>query len=184
MGDSGRGLALVCGGASVVWDDLHRLREMGTEPDLVIAVNDIGAKFPHIDHWVSLHADRLPGWERDRGGPKTWQTWTHSDPYDLCDNHLPHEGGSSGGYAVTVALHLGCERVVLCGVPLESRYTHYFPGQPFDEADRFRKEWVENGLVDKWMGRVRSMSGWTATMMGMPTREWLNGGEDEHEAAA
>ena len=154
---------------------------MGVKPDIVIAVNDIGTQLPRVDHWVSLHADRLPGWERKRGGPKTWHTWTHSDPYGLCDNHLPHEGGSSGGFGCTVARHLGFDRVVLCGVPLLSRYTHYFGShQPFDEAERFRKEWVDHGLVAKWQGVVRSMSGWTMEQMGEPTVEWMRG---EHGAS-
>jgi len=172
--------ALIVGGAATVWDDLDAFRMLGVPADVVIAVNDIGTELDHVDYWVSLHADRLPGWERKRDGPRTWETWTHSDPYDLCDHVRPHRGGSSGAYGALVAIEeLGATRVVLCGMPLLSRHTHYFEGQPFDEAGRFRKEWVENGLVDDWQGIVKSMSGWTREKMGAPTTEWLTGAIEE-----
>lgn len=185
MGDPGP-LVFVVGGADCVWDDLERAERMAEGLERVyIAINEIGADLEQVDHWVTLHPDRLLSWQGRRPGPKTWVTWTHNDPYDLADRTCPHPGGSSAGLACEIAdTELGAARIVLIGCPMLARNTHYFDRpQPFNEADRFRREWVENGLLARWAGRVRSMSGWTQRMMGEPTTEWMRGEHGDQAAA-
>lgn len=177
-------VALVVGGAANVGDDLREYARFGVGHDLAIAINDIGVQAGFLfDHWVSLHPDRLAGWERDRlrtHRNKTWLSWTATgkDHYELCDRTLDHPGGSSAGLGIAVALAEGCDRIVLAGCPLLARHSHYMRAeQPFDEAARFRKQWVERDLVGRWQGTVKSMSGWTAEQMGKPSFDWLMGEE-------
>lgn len=163
--------ALVLGGASCLWDDLRRL---GDFPATVIAVNAVGIHYPgRIDHWVTLHPANFPVWESKREGNWDYTRWSESPP---CDEELDSWGGSSGIYGARVALHLGFDRVVLCGVPLDER-------PHFHDSDRWSKgPWLvakehrrELDAIKDRLGNVRSMSGYTAEVLGTPTEEWLHG---------
>ena len=171
-------VALVLGGAECLMDDLGAARRvLGTLPRVVVAVNHAGATYPgRIDHWVTLHPAKFRIWERRRTGPGTYTRWSWKRGHPLVDERLGHWGkGSSGLYAVTVARHLGVERIVLCGVPMD--------GQGNVDG---RKEWEQKEYElhrEGWMYHleriapfVRSMSGWTRDLLGEPTEEWLHNG--------
>lgn len=66
--------------------------------------------------------------------------------------------------AITI---LGYEKVILCGCPLEGR------NGKGNAYDTFRKGWEAN--TKNVLGKVKSMSGWTAQLLGMPTEEWIRG---------
>jgi hypothetical protein len=80
--------------------------------------------------------------------------------------------GSSGLFAVEIALRLGYERLVLCGIPLTGRTTiqengeeeRLRKGQPFIAS--FRDAWVRD--FELLSPHVRSMSGWTRELLGGP----------------
>jgi hypothetical protein len=83
-------------------------------------------------------------------------------------------GGSSGMLATFVALKEGASRVILCGIPMSPDMQHYHDvkkGRPWLEAKKYHRHWV--GAEQEMADRVRSMSGWTATLLGQPTKEWL-----------
>lgn len=187
-------LAMILGGAPCVRDDAQALAELmgGSWPGRVIAVNDIAVHWPgDIHDWVSLHPTKLTtsdpddirkrSWRAQRadaGHPGGYTTWSHRRP-SLVDETVDFwGGGSSGLFAVTVAYHLGCDRVVLCGCPMdrsghfeESRTSHEFTG----EVDHYRKVWVKH--KDEIRERTRSMSGWTRETFGEATLDWIEGGE-------
>jgi len=112
--------------------------------------------------------------QRLRAGlPPPGQVWFHRAAYK--EFLLPHQfteewGGSSGLLATKVALELGCDRIVLCGVPMEST-PHFHIPLPLKGAGRYRRAWVER--VGQLTGKVRSMSGWTAQFLGEPDEVWL-----------
>src|SRR5262245_50020308 len=130
--------ALILGGAAGVHDEAARA--MGLfEPDVVLAVNNIGIDWPGwIDHWVTLHPLKTGNWpgmlealrQRLADGRNKPLTWSHRHmPGIDCISH-PDWGGSSGLLAVKVALvDLKCRRAVLAGMPLENG-PHYF-GTPW-----------------------------------------------------
>lgn len=169
------------GGAACVWEDLAALRAM-VEPETVIAVNYAGVEHEgRIDHWATLHPENLEHWRKRREGNADFVTWSHRDGH-LVDRTTDHWKGSSGLYGARVALALGYTRVVLCGVPLDER-------PHFHDSDRWAKgSWRDAGLhrkeldasLQRYRGPVRSMSGYTAQVLGTPTEEWLHG---EAEAA-
>lgn len=173
-------IAAVLGGANCVWDDLAALRAL-TKVDVIIATNDAGAHFAEpVDHWVTLHAEKLSVWmgERaQRGYPPASRVWVHDraprtvpgiDGYDK----LADWGGSSGLFAVQVALSLGLERVVLCGVPMEGTYGHFFDPGRWQWAVRYRSAWQQR--IAFIAETTRSMSGWTAEILGKPDEVWLS----------
>lgn len=179
--------ALVLGGGKDVWLDVLRLERMiGPWPGLVVACNDAGVAWPRrLDHWVSLHpekfhvvsaSDGIGEWRRKReaeGFPGGYVTWARRNPEmvdRICESW---NGGSSGLYAVAVAYHLGCSRVVLCGVPMTPT-VHFHGGrreQPWYDADDFWPVWERH--LERLKERTRSMSGRTRDALGAPTPQWL-----------
>lgn len=164
--------ALVLGGAGSVWDDIETALDLG-EYDMVVACNDIGAHWPgRLDHWVSLHPDRLPGWEAwriKRGLPFGYVTWGHR-PHSAVKRSTPDWGGSSGLLAAKVALEQGATRVVLAGVTMSGQAGHFVRKAPWQAASGFQKAWTRNRDA---LANVRSVSGWTRELLGAPSAEWL-----------
>ena len=76
---------------------------------------------------------------------------------------------------VAVAWELGVERIVLAGVPLRKLEGHYDDPAPWWEARQYWPVWEQRR--PQLQARVRSLSGWTADLLGLPTREWLAGGD-------
>jgi len=175
--------ALILGGASCVWHDVHTLEDlMGRRwSGIVIAANDVGCHWPrHLDHWVTLHPEKMPGWKelREKNGmPGGYLTW--GSRIRIMDRRLkPWGGGSSGLLAVALAYQLGCAKVVLCGTPMDSRphfrESHIHPeGQKWHSADNHWRAWIRN--MDRIRARTRSMSGRTRDHLGAPTLHWLEG---------
>src|SRR3990167_2106243 len=172
-------IAAVLGGALGVWDEYEALMAMAPV-DVVIATNSAGRDFPgEFDHWVSFHAELFPHWlERRRrdGQPDPGRFWTINakrPANDVPVTRVPNWGGSTGLVAVTVALQLGIERVVLCGVPLTREGEHYDKPGSWRDAPNYRKGFLSH--MPEMGGKVRSFSGYTAEILGKPTREWING---------
>lgn len=168
-------VGLVVGGASCVWDDVEAALQLG-EYAGVVGANLIGVIWPgRFDAWVSLHPDKLkrPWVERRRrsGLP------AHHRVVGLGDT--PHrfagqtEPGSSGLFALKVALDdLGFDRAVLCGVPLAPT-AHFNIARPWSAATQYRAGWEQ--ALPHIMSRARSMSGWTADLLGRPPADFFNG---------
>ena len=57
------------------------------------------------------------------------------------------------------------------GVPLTREAEHYDKPGLWRDAGNYRKGWVEHATTMN--GRVRSMSGWTAELLGQPDAAWL-----------
>lgn len=167
--------ALVIGGADCLAADLDALGPWG---GVVVGVNDAGTCFP-VDCVVTLHPEHTPKWQRARkaaGLPDvTWYSHGGGERFDVevCSPHWRWKRGSSGLLAVYVALHvIGCDRVVLAGVPIDASPNRYRPGRAWESSNRYRDAWVSlrSELTD-----VRSVSGWTAGLLGAPDAEWLAG---------
>lgn len=175
------GVAFVLGGAKCLHKDFDRASEL-VDPDTIIATNNAGRDFPtHLPHWVTLHTELMPEWEAEReamGLPPAGQMWTSNTktipPEHLGRyRHVPTWDGSSGLLAITVALSLGYDKIILCGVPLDKRAAHYDDPAPWMDAPRYRGAWLKH--MGEMVGKVKSYSGWTYLKFGSPTREWLSG---------
>jgi hypothetical protein len=159
--------ALVLGGADCLWRDLASLGRW--TPELVVATNDAIAAYSHrIDHAATLHPEKLVGWRLDRwrnGGNGEYLTWSRRNP-ELVDRILTGwNQGSSGMFAVGVALEMGAERVVLAGVPM-TETPHFHSPAPWEGVRHHRDAWEKR--ADEMRGRVVSCSGWTRELLGGP----------------
>jgi len=180
-----RATALVLGGAECLWEDLARLENLlggRPWPGDVLACNDVGYKRGDdgrlyegpLDHWCTLHAEKLGGWKRKReaaGLSRGYQTWS-SVRREVVQHHFTGwTSGSSGLYTVSVALKaLKYPRVVLCGVPMDAT-RNTFSDRAWTSHKRYRRGW--EGEKEYLKPRVRSFSGWTASVFGEPTVDWI-----------
>lgn len=176
--------ALCVGSAACLEADLAAARDLKICPErgwTVIAVNKAALSWPgKLPHWVSVHAENFPRWISERhakGLPPAGRLWTRERrwvPKGLTVSPAPNWRGSSGLLAVTVALRLGAMQVVCCGIPLDYKQGHFdTPNVPWRDGCNYRAGWTDH-LSD--MTEVRSMSGWTAELLGTPTAAWLAAG--------
>lgn len=176
------GIAAVLGGATRGAEELATLRTL-CRVDAVFAVNDAAAAYTGADleAFVTLHPEKLPQWLALRANVDNLHK---PDIVAHCEGPLVTRvvdyrwpgmdtSGSSGLFAVKVALEK-YDRVVLCGVPMDVMRAHFFDSAPWFEVDSFWDAW--HVALPYIKDRVRSMSGRTANLLGMPTKEFLAGG--------
>lgn len=172
---------MILGGASCVWTDAANALLLG-KFDLIIAINDIGTRWSDaIDTWCTLHPDKMAGWRADRKRVGYPNAGHHV-------GHIPAEGidegreyrfsgqpssGSSGLFAVKIAMDEGCDRIVLAGVPMAAEQGHHDSGKAWDECPAYLPAW--QWALPILRNKVKSLSGWTAKTLGRPDAEWLNG---------
>lgn len=184
-------IALVLGSAACVWDDVSAASSLG-EFDGAVGCNDLGVVWPgRLDAWVSQHADFFVRWvamRERRGLPPHDRIFVvdgaRMEPRlspavtDFTTHLFPGQthSGSSGLFALKVALvDLGFDRAVLCGVPMRDDASHLRDGDaPWNGAEAHRAGWLE--ALPQIEARARSMSGFTADLLGQPTAAWIAGG--------
>lgn len=175
-------LVAVLGSAPGGFDQLASLRGVSA----VYACNDAAAEYPgELAAFVTLHPEKLPAWLAKRTAP-TLSVVAHEAAGGVTrvvDYRFPgmNASGSSGLFAAKVALNDNPGAgVVLCGVPMTPEPTGYAGSTFHREVDAFTGAWhlAKPYLKD----RVRSMSGWTAMLLGMPTPEWLAQHYQQREA--
>ena len=173
--------ALVCGNGVGVFEECEHARSMLIDP-VVFAVNDCGMYLPRVDHWVSLHVDKLQAWRSVR--------WLESRPgehlkchsdtarpwLDYCWQQLTSQFCLSGYYAMQLAWIMGCDRIVLCGCPGDST-RRWFDREPRDDfgygngqagSDHGVREQLDHEMerLPEFKAAVRSCSGWTKSYFG------------------
>lgn len=172
-------MAVILGSGASLQGDIAALGEWtGT----VIAVNRAGIAYPgRIDHWVTLHPEMLEGFMEERAiayGPSDFTTWSQRPHDDAQVDRVVTDiepKGSSGLFAARIALrHLGCDRVVLAGIPIDDG-PHFYDADGVRSGPAFRyyrPAWLR-ARRQEFSGRVRSLSGWTREILGSPDNEWL-----------
>lgn len=168
-----KGNLIILGGARCVWDDYLELKATGFDGS-VMAVNDVGMYFDGpLNHWVSMHANYLTHWVALRKGHSMNEGLTHtreSYPGIHVAWDIQNYGWTSGTFAAQVALCLGYDQIVLCGIPQDGtgRFMDppWMPGGEHNDANSKKafRNIVENAPELKQ--RVRSMSGWTREVFG------------------
>ena len=187
-------IALILGGADCLWEDLRAFLSICGAPaglimpgaaGTLIATNAAGVHYPgDVPHWVTRHPeswvglpDNQPSWlaQREALHPQRLRSVRWSNLYlpGVVDRVVHPWGGSSGLLALAVAIdHLGADRVVLCGMPMDRR-GHFDRGGEWPSATTFQRDWKK--ALPRMGDRVRSLSGWTRSLHGAPTAEWIFG---------
>lgn len=168
-----KGAVTIIGGARCVWNDLEA--HPGPRGDIMV-VNDIGMYLDWpVDHWVSMHRNYLATWIKLRrwhslafGGD--FESHAHESYEGITnawylDNVFPY----SGMFAVQVAVALGYERIVLCGIPQDTQLNFFDPPWTKKNHADCNQSLLQNiSLNPVFKQCVRSMSGWTRELFGPP----------------
>ena len=166
------------------------------EHDLGAIGRSIRATDGLAQHWFNLDGETAIAWGKQLKETSNNGLLTHTvGPVDGFDvdwdvqqpdynyERITHERGrfhgSSALFATLAAIEMGYRRIVLAGCPLDTEGHWYF--EPMD-ADTLGPLWLGIDYM-AWLDfakletakRVRSMSGYTADIIGKATREWTEG---------
>lgn len=173
-------------------DDIERFNELLESYDIMAIGRSIELHNGHpVDHWANVDSDSSVHWARTlpltarNGEQPIRHTLGPCKEFDVdwdivgdipwqIDEVMWH--GSTAFFAVLAGLELGYKKLVLAGVPMDSKGHWYFdqkeyPGPPWTYQSY--QAWFEFAET-KEAKQVRSMSGYTKTLLGKPTRQWLS----------
>lgn len=174
--------AAVCGNAAGVFDEVQVCRDRFGLDLVILGVNDVGMYLDRMDHWVSLHGDKLDPWKTVR--------WAHGKGGDDVQIHscaaypsvqwewnlLTPIFALSGYFALQIAWVMGCTPIILCGCPGSAarRFFEAAPRRDFsygggaNGSDKGTRQQLvaEMARLPELKAAVRSMSGWTREFFG------------------
>lgn len=162
---------LVIGAGKAVKEELARVDR--ADFDKVLSVNRAALLFAPVDVHLSLHpqewAQRKVAWFVSFCGyRKAGKEWV-DEIFDYQWPEYPANSGSSGLYAVKYAMErLGAAEVVLAGVGMDTT-PHVYDNRAWKQAERFRHTWEK--VAPRLTGRVTSLGGWTAQLLGQPKNQ-------------
>lgn len=164
---------IIAGAAPCVFDDLLEAMNfvVDVKYDFMAIGLDAVCNVPsRIKYMTTYHPEDIPSAKERRGklgGNTDYAVISHL-PGDGIDIVEPHRDptGSSALLGVFAARKLGYGKIILCGCPMEGLNVLNHPYENFHEG--WRRYFPE---VSRY---VRSMSGWTRTLLGEPTEEWLH----------
>jgi len=180
--------ALICGSAPCLHEDFEVASAM--RPNAAVLVINEAGSVVRGSHLITQHPEKAP-WFRQRslnplitihtGKPRDRALQPGIDVYWPDCVTL----ATSGGSAIAIALRMGFEKILLCGMPMNGG-DGYFQGSALQQDEpRFGLESSESNYVQSYqnklieftqnepdvLDRVRSLSGFTRELFGAP--EWV-----------
>ena len=162
---------IALGGAECVWRDYKKARTLCPHTD-VGAVNEAGINYEgRLTLWATLHPEKAAKWHKAReqaGRNSDFLAVSHKRVAGArVDEIYPETSkGSSGLYLCEIAIALGYQRIIVCGMPMDDR-PHFFDEKRWMDFRAYRKGWLQAS------SKIRSMSGWTREVLGAPDNAWL-----------
>jgi hypothetical protein len=180
IGVAAEEVAVVIGGAECWQRDLEDARELLVGHKIkYFYINDHIKTFPDPGIACTLHPDKLNGtvsWlinRRRAGLPEPDEIWAHHKHAAVNHDTASRDwSGSSGLFAVQVALRKGHKKVIACGIPMTIEGSHFQRHINWQSAIGFRNGWMT--CRHEIAPYVRSMSGWTREILGFPDKEWID----------
>jgi len=188
-------LLLITGDGWSAIEDIKGFNEYELDYDIMAIGRSINLHNGHpVDHWANVDADcsvnwaeNLPKVARD-GNMPIRHTLGDCRGFDVdwdIDGEIPWDiseimwHGSTALFAVLAAFTMGYQKLVLAGVPLDSKGHWYwdentqpqYPDPPW--SYQTYQAWFEFAETPE-AKQVRSMSGYTRTLLGEPTQKWLS----------
>lgn len=181
---------LIVGGAACVWDDVAQAREFGPYDQIIVLNHMIRYWVGRIDIFATLHPELLWVWSAERNArgmekPKLVAAHTNNAsvgrpnayPVDIYTDYRwsgMSGSGTSSLFGVKVAIERWPEsRIVLCGCPMDAQAGSFTGAGRWSDPASYREAWKI--ALPRIEGQVRSVSGWTADLLGKPTKEWVSG---------
>lgn len=173
------GLCLVIGCGKTMWEDYAKAKELAPGCGDKMLVNmSIAIIQEEVQHLFSMHYRLMTSYQMIR---RAWM------PDDKAIVHSTREWAgvekawelqpycsTSGLAGAQLALLLGYDKVILCGVPHDGQSHYYDIYKNPGHGDRDRSR--EVGQCTRWQNnQIKSFSGKTKEILGEPTIEWLRG---------
>ncbi len=165
-------ILVIVGSAPCAKEDLAALPVPLAACDVcLVGLDAVDISLGRADYLATYHPAEIPACTERRaaaGGNTDWTVVSHVARPDV-DLVIPatRVTGSSSLLAVLAGVTLGYPRMILCGCPLEGANAQGYP------YEKFRRGWQEH--LDMYVGKVRSMSGWTRAFLGATPEEWQAG---------
>lgn len=162
---------IITGSAPCVQLDIASVPRVCAYDFMSIGLTASGMHTIPVKYMATYHPNLIPETKSRResvGGNTDYIVISHEQKpgVDIIEPLLPGErSGSSALLGALAAIKLGYSRIILCGCPLTGK------NAAGGSYETFRAGWEQK--KDFLNGRVRSMSGWTAELLGKPTSEWL-----------
>lgn len=190
-------ICLLIGGAQSVHDDLQELQAIISPYNLedvfwIAVINDQIHTWPkRVDIFSTLHGEKAEKWLEQRDSDKNWDFLMfahriHKFQNSWYENNLQYKEvkdkwkGSSGLYAVQISLiEIGFQRVLISGVPMSSEPNLFRQENQWAQFNKYRAGWnkannvTNSGEVAVTSQNTRSMSGWTAELLGKPDEDFI-----------
>lgn len=169
-------IGILCGSSQTVWTDLAQAELLAPKHEK-IGINFFPVHYrDNVTHWVTVHSDKMRYWLPLRQYYNNSKAWTHSYMDDASIDivwDIRYDSGTSSLYALQIALKMGYQKILLCGITLDEQPCFYDPPtHTYKHAQRERTAWKQ--LPDDMKSKVRSFSGFTKDLLGTPTQEWLS----------
>jgi hypothetical protein len=168
---------LIIGAAPCTGEDIMRffdIKEARNGVDyMLIGYDSVELVSEWCKYFATYHPNEIQ-MSKDRrhkyGGNTDFLVISHQQHQGEVDMIVPIVGpsGSSAMLGALAGLQLGYSRITLCGCPLNGSNTKG------DNYETFRQGFEYAGNKKQIMGKVKSLSGWTADFLGTPTEEWLD----------
>lgn len=181
-------VVLITGDGKTFPSDLEMFLSWGVPHDVMAIGRSINHYQGKVLHWANVDGTDSSWWAKNLplkndgklpirhsiGKAEGYDIdWEIIDPI-LWDPEEVLWHGSTALFAVYISLAIGYEKIVLAGCPLDSKGHFYFADEHY--GPRWTPEsyqaWFEFARTDE-SRKVRSLSGYTAQIVGEPSKEWL-----------
>ena len=177
--------ALITGDGRTCTHDIYEFLQYKVPHDVISIGRSINVYDGPIQHWANVDGADSKWWAehlplKNNGKVPLRHTIGDMPWYDVIwDDGLPDGTlwqGSTALFATLIALHMGYLKIVLAGCPLDEN-GHWYHDEdvkgPTWEGSTYRK-WLDLSTDDDF-SKVRSLSGYTAKIVGQVHRDWLKG---------
>jgi len=190
-----RDILMVLGSGECVFDDIKKFDLMmylagqggiDNKFDVMACNLSFLAYNGPIKHLVSVHQERMEAfYELSKLLPEQRMPHIYSHSFMFAPGveymwPIANQEGTSAMFCVKLGLILGYKKIICCGAPLEgSRRFYDNPNQEFINnfsCPAIENAWRQWQKTEAFQKRVRSMSGKSAEILGVPTEGWLKNG--------
>lgn len=194
-------MALICGDGRTLPQELQMFRQFGLKHDAFCVGRSLQCYIPYVSwapavvNYIWLD-EQMFTYARDQVEdyiichsvffdaklqPAIDVLWSHEN-----GDEITSWDGSSGLFATMVAITMGYDKILLCGMPLNAE--HHWYDDPSVPGPQWTPETLRawgkfaaelNGKITKF-DRIRSCSGYTQYLFGVPKVGWLQGKNKAH----
>jgi len=185
---------LITGDGGCLGDDCHRFEDWGIDHDLFAVNRSLVFHNRQVHHWAAIDLEETIWFSQnltDAQNPdKKLKRHTIGDipgAVDFCwemdydwqdDDQKLVFIGNSGYFSVLISIIMGYERIILAGMPLNT-LPHWYenPSENVGPnwAGHVYTQWMDFKMQVPGADKVRSMSGYSAFILGQATKEFVSG---------